>query len=957
MTRLGTLNVQGSKDPDNFAYILSTEELDVLCITETWESRSRLFGTTPHRISLAGPKVRNSHRHAGGVHLLSRSGSTLRYRSHLWLDYAQVIVARLPCGLTVIGAYVSPLRGRRALEVVLDWIKPWMRGPTVVLGDLNSRNVRWDTSRNTYGTALLDWATRTRANIYAPSEATCVNEHGASTVDLFLSRGRHLDDVKVSSGIWDYSTDHRLVTANVCQPSDGSGMLCNIPVFALQDPTLRRRATAYYKETLPGIAVAASAAQTERELIGCADAWHNVMLKPWRQFYQKTTNRSRRGWTRDLEQLAKERTKLVRLSERGNEAARDAARLLDKEIKRKHRARLRHIDRRLATQASRTGEQKPTSLDELVKRATMTSSPVSGPTPAVFLTHLRSVFRSDEGLSPQRFTVSGEFADAVERAVRSISPDKTAGPDGIAPRLLHLAPRLVARCLIALWVGVGRLGVLPPSFSAGRVTAVYKKGDVRQPGNYRPITVLNVCRRVLSAAIDDCIRSEIVLHRRQWGFRKKTSTEHAIAHIEKRLREGGRFTAMLDLRSAYDLAPRARIRDLCKARLPTQLSSMIETILSPTTIHVTGAPSQHLTVSSGVPQGDPASPSLFNIFIDVLLYELDTKLGPEVEAGSCYADDVHLSCHSRTQLQHALNVSTSWALNNRMEWNVSKSCSIVDACSSEGPHLQLSNEALPSKNQATYLGVEITREGVSANATKRRIEKAHRRLALIMAADSLQQLSFNGRRYIAKTHVMSLVDYAVHLSPMPTSLIPASAQLDRRVCQYVINAKVQPHATYRARALARLPSLGTRRKILAFRRLSSARAVLTSQPTDSLEYHKAYTLYTSTTLTDAGNDLPAEGMCIQQAQSEILLNEWRKADHGQRPIHASIRPIVIIRNIPAHLLHVTSRFFMNSIPAMAFRTLQETGRTELKTLMLLRNLSPEQLSKIKEHLEIIKSEL
>lgn len=60
MSRLGTLNVGSSKDPTLFATSLTSANLDVLCINETWDDRDYLFGDTSQHLSLAGPRVRKS---------------------------------------------------------------------------------------------------------------------------------------------------------------------------------------------------------------------------------------------------------------------------------------------------------------------------------------------------------------------------------------------------------------------------------------------------------------------------------------------------------------------------------------------------------------------------------------------------------------------------------------------------------------------------------------------------------------------------------------------------------------------------------------------------------------------------------------------------------------------------------------------------------------------------------
>lgn len=189
-------------------------------------------------MSVCRPPDRNSNRHQGGVRFISGPKSHLRYRAHYNTTDAQVLVAPLPCVLIVAGVYLAPLRGRKSVEDVLTWVKRWMRGRAVLLGDLNSRHIQWDNGHKTYGTAVHEWANASRFKITAPSSPTLVNNHEASTVDLFVTTGVRTKDVRLVAGTHDYDTDHRLVKATIFPLAEST--MCRIPSAVLRDGERRR---------------------------------------------------------------------------------------------------------------------------------------------------------------------------------------------------------------------------------------------------------------------------------------------------------------------------------------------------------------------------------------------------------------------------------------------------------------------------------------------------------------------------------------------------------------------------------------------------------------------------------------------------------------------------------------------------------------------------------------------
>lgn len=357
--------------------------LQVLCLTETHKKTNSTHHTTDNNLRIAGPIVRGStDRHRGGVSLLASEGCRLRYKAHWCSDDAQVLVASTDTGLLIIGAYIAPVRGSALIRSVLEWVKPWMRSESVLLGDLNARHRRWDSDTNAYGSSLLHWAETNKAKVYAPAGKTCVTSLGASTIDLFVARSPRLDNVTVVPGIWDLITDHNLVVSEVCPPAEDANL--HIPPRLLRCPNLVRKAADMYRDLLPDIITRANLVRTTAQLDDVVSTWQASMLRPWLKFNRPSPNRFRPGWSRELDHLASQRTRLLRRAHSGDETARRTAKALDREIKRRFRARQRAQERRAVEEAQMQLDSPDAyGTDSLVRAALSARDNAVKPTPAV----------------------------------------------------------------------------------------------------------------------------------------------------------------------------------------------------------------------------------------------------------------------------------------------------------------------------------------------------------------------------------------------------------------------------------------------------------------------------------------------------------------------------------------------------------------------------------------------
>jgi len=85
-----------------------------------------------------------------------------------------------------------------------------------------------------------------------------------------------------------------------------------------------------------------------------------------------------------------------------------------------------------------------------------------------------------------------------------------------------------------------------------------------------------------------------------------------------------------------------------------------------------------IKLERGLLQGSILSPLLFNIFIDDLAQQL-TNAYPNDPLPHCllYADDIKLNHNNIKDLQNMLDICSTWAENNGMEFNINKSAYLL----------------------------------------------------------------------------------------------------------------------------------------------------------------------------------------------------------------------------------------------------------------------------------------
>ena len=91
----------------------------------------------------------------------------------------------------------------------------------------------------------------------------------------------------------------------------------------------------------------------------------------------------------------------------------------------------------------------------------------------------------------------------VEQLLRELSPHKACGPDGLSARILgecaeELAVPLEIICRLSV-----KSGVFPSTWKRANIIPVFKKGSKKLPDNYRPVSLLALCSKIIKKLVYD----------------------------------------------------------------------------------------------------------------------------------------------------------------------------------------------------------------------------------------------------------------------------------------------------------------------------------------------------------------------------------------------------------------------------------------------------------------------
>lgn len=408
---------------------------------------------------------------------------------------------------------------------------------------------------------------------------------------------------------------------------------------------------------------------------------------------------------------------------------------------------------------------------------------------------------------PQTIFVEPVEASELCNIVNSLKVNKAPGDDGFTAKLVKENINLLMRPLLHIYNLSLTSGICPKSFKLAKVIPIFKKGDVADPNNYRPISLLPVFNKILEKIVCSRIRNFVekhnLLYRYQFGFRENYSTTLAVMeamdycydNIDKKNLVLGLF---LDLEKAFDTVQHEAllaklyhygIRGLMYNWLSNYLHDRCQYTV------VNGVASERALLPCGLPQGSVLSPLLFLLFINDIHRAVQTDL-PRL-----FADDtsVFLTASNEAELQLRANEVAikleKWLLANRLSLNVSKTNYIVfnpNRKTISSINLNFFGQNVQEVTFTKFLGLQIDKELTWKAHIEHLCKNLVKFCGIFYKIRSLIPPSCAHLLYYAFVHSNILYGIEVYANTCPTHLEKLSI-LNNKIIRILFNKPLSTH--------------------------------------------------------------------------------------------------------------------------------------------------------------------
>jgi hypothetical protein len=249
-----------------------------------------------------------------------------------------------------------------------------------------------------------------------------------------------------------------------------------------------------------------------------------------------------------------------------------------------------------------------------------------------------------------------------------------------------------------------------------------KRAQSNNSDNFRAICLQSVLCKLLDIMVLNREHDLLITSELQFGFKRKHSTALAtsvlLQTVDYYIDNGGIVYGMaLDASKAFDRLEYSRLFTLLVKRglNPLYTRLILDMYINQKMcVRYNMSESRWFCPTNGVKQGGVLSPTLFAIYIDGMLSQLEScKIGCYVGSKYCgvigYADDVILLSPTQSAMRKMINICEAYADDYLIKFNGNKCQSVVfDKCiSSIDTGFNVNNQTVSCVKEIVYLGYVI----------------------------------------------------------------------------------------------------------------------------------------------------------------------------------------------------------------------------------------------------------
>lgn len=360
--------------------------------------------------------------------------------------------------------------------------------------------------------------------------------------------------------------------------------------------------------------------------------------------------------------------------------------------------------------------------------------------------------------------------DEISYTIDKLPSNSSPGIDGFGNSFLKEYSKELMPLLKASFNSFLRGSPVPEEWAKGVIVTIWKrKGDPADLDNRRPITLLNNVYKLFTRILADRLAPYlgVLISKEQTGFVRGRSIFENVKLVLEAIRQCKKkklvnsFLLFLDLEKAYDRVSIESIAQVMeKTGIDRRFTNLVRHLgsIGKAQVLVNGFLSRSIELQSGVRQGDPLSPLLFNFAMELLLRPLlacsSVRGLPVFENKSTkavlYADDSCLLGSGHSDFNHMQRILKLFQRATCSKVNINKSFFLA-------PHeCRFDHSPYPVMPQAgeKYLGFTVNKDGL-VSTINARISQVINDLKRWRAA----RLSLFGNVIIVKTYAYSRLLY------------------------------------------------------------------------------------------------------------------------------------------------------------------------------------------------------
>ena len=287
--------------------------------------------------------------------------------------------------------------------------------------------------------------------------------------------------------------------------------------------------------------------------------------------------------------------------------------------------------------------------------------------------------------------------EEIYLALNKCKDNKAPGVDGITFEFLKNLPQNWLLYINTIFNKIMRQESIPDSWSEIITKMLYKKGDILNPENYRPISLVNVVLKlftlVLLNRLTQWCEANNTLPEWQAGFRENRSTidniftlnsiiNTSIRKKDGKLKGGKLYALAVDLKNAFPSVPHNLLwNKLSKLGISYKYINIVKDLYTKANMAVktNDGYSEKCSITKGVLQGETLSPKLYSLYIadlgefleenDIKGVQLDERTSTPLLA---FADDMFFLSESALYHRKLITVLEKYLDNNKLELNTKK---------------------------------------------------------------------------------------------------------------------------------------------------------------------------------------------------------------------------------------------------------------------------------------------